>query len=59
MFGLFKSKSEKEKLNDKYKKLMKEAHRLSHSDRTASDMKQAEAQEVLKKIEELEKQEGN
>lgn len=51
--GLFSRKSEKEKLQDKYKKLVDEAYKLSHSDRRASDLKTAEADEVLKKIEAL------
>lgn len=53
MFGLFKSPSEKEKLQKQYKKLHEEAHRLSHSDRKAGDAKLAEAEEVAKKIEAL------
>ncbi|MEQ8624722.1 MAG: Lacal_2735 family protein [Vicingaceae bacterium] len=55
MFGIFKKKSPKEKLNLQYKKLLAEAHALSKSNRTASDAKQAEAQKVLEKIEALEK----
>jgi hypothetical protein len=51
--GLFSRKSEKEKLNDKYKKLIDEAYKLSHSDRRASDLKTAEADAVLKQIENL------
>lgn len=54
MFGIFKKKSEKEQLNAEYKKLSAEAHRLSTTDRKASDLKQAEAQEVLKKLDALE-----
>ena len=53
MFGLFKKKSPIDKLNDKYQKLMEESYRLSHSDRKASDLKRAEAEEVLKEIETL------
>ena len=53
MFGLFKKKSEKEKLETEYKKLIEEAYRLSHTDRKASDAKTAEADAVLKKIEAL------
>lgn len=53
MFGLFKKKSEKEKLQEQYKKLIEEAYKLSHSDRAASDRKTAEADELLKKIEAL------
>ena len=52
MFG-FKKKSEKEKLQAKYEKLIAEAYKLSHSDRKASDLKTAEADEILKKIESL------
>jgi hypothetical protein len=51
--GLFSRKSEKEKLNEKYKKLIDEAYKLSHSDRRASDLKTAEADAVLKQIEAL------
>ncbi len=51
MFGLFKKKSEKEKLEDQYEKLLAETHKLSTVNRTASDAKAAEADAVLKKIE--------
>lgn len=50
MFGLFTKKTEKEKLNEAYKKLLDKAHKLSHSDRTASDKLMAEAEEIAKKI---------
>lgn len=53
MFGLFKKTSEKEKLQKKYKKLLEEAYALSKSNRTASDAKTAEAEEMLKKIDNL------
>lgn len=53
MFGLFKKKSEKEKLQDKYQKLMEESHQLSKTDRAASDAKRAEAEEVIKKMEQM------
>lgn len=53
MFGLFKKKSEKEKLQEQYKKLIEEAYKLSHSDRAASDRKTAEADEILQKIDKL------
>jgi len=55
MFGFFKKKSKLDILNDKYEKLQKEAYQLSTSNRTQSDQKYAEAQEVLKEIEALEK----
>lgn len=53
MFGLFKKKSELEKLQEQYKSLLSEAHKLSTSNRSASDKKVAEAEEVLKKIDSL------
>lgn len=55
MFKLFKKKSKIELLNEKYEKLQKEAFELSTSNRTQSDLKYAEAQEVIKEIEALEK----
>ena len=56
MFGLFKKKSPVEKLNKKYQDLMSEAHRLSTTNRQASDAKFAEAQEVLGQIENIQKE---
>ncbi len=53
MFGLFKKKSEKEKLQELYAKLLKEAHTLSTTNRKLSDQKAFEAEEVMKKIEQL------
>lgn len=53
MFGLFKKKTEKEKLQAQYEKLMKEAHRLSTTNRAESDKTAALADEVAKKIEAL------
>ena len=52
--GLFSRKSPKEKLQAKYKKLMEESYKLSHSNRSAADDKAAEADAVLKEIEALE-----
>ena len=51
MFGLFKKKSEKDKLNEQYQKLMKESYDLSTSNRKLSDQKAYEAEEIMKKIE--------
>lgn len=51
MFGLFKKKSPKEKLQAKHKKLLEEAFTLSKTNRTASDAKIAEAETILKKLE--------
>lgn len=53
MFGLFKKKTEVEKLQEKYQKLMKEAFDLSKINRSESDNKYAEADEVQKQIEKL------
>ncbi len=53
MFGLFKKKSEKEKLQDQYKNLLKEAHQLSTTNRKMSDQKTFEAEEVMKQLEKL------
>ena len=57
MFGLFKKKSEKEILLKKYKTLAEEAFKLSHSNRTDSDAKTKEANDILEKIKALEAQE--
>ena len=54
MFNLFKKKTPIDLLNEKYKKLQKEAFELSTTNRMQSDLKYAEAQEVLKEIEALE-----
>lgn len=54
MFGLFKKKSKKDKLNKEYLNLLMEAKQLSTSNRKLSDQKYAEAQEVLKEIESIE-----
>lgn len=53
MFKIFNTKTELEKLQDKYAKLQKEAFELSKTDRSASDRKQLEAHEIEKKIAKL------
>ncbi|MDO6472800.1 Lacal_2735 family protein [Maribacter sp. 1_MG-2023] len=53
MFGLFKKKSEKEILQSEYEKLLKEAYTLSTTNRKLSDQKTFEADEIMKKIEQL------
>ncbi len=53
MLNIFKRKPEKEKLEDKYKKCLKEAHALSTVNRSASDLKIKEANEILELIEKL------
>ena len=51
MFGLFKKKTELEKLEIKYKALLKEAYDLSKIDRSKSYQKTFEADKVSKQIE--------
>ncbi len=53
LMGLFGKKSEKEKLQKQYEKLMKQSFDLSKTNRQASDQKAAEADEIAKKIEAL------
>ena len=54
MFGLFDSKTKK--LKKKYEQLLEEAYRLSHCDRKASDLKTAQAEDVLLQLKALEQQ---
>jgi hypothetical protein len=51
MFNIFKKKSEIDKLQDSYKKLMEEAYKLQSINRTDSDQKYVDADVILKKIE--------
>ena len=51
MFGLFKSK--KQKLIDKYNKLLKESYDLSNVSRKESYAKLAEANKILAEIENI------
>ena len=53
MFGIFKKKTEIEKLEIKYKALLKEAYDLSKTSRSESDKKTFEAEEISKQIEKL------
>ena len=55
MFGLFKKKTEVEKLQEQYKRKMKEGYDLQSIDRSASDQKYFEADQILQKIKTLEK----
>ncbi|MEJ6734305.1 MAG: Lacal_2735 family protein [Flavobacteriales bacterium] len=57
MFGLFKKKSEKDKLFELYDKKKKEAFILSKSNRKESDRLEKEAFDVLQKIEAIEAKE--
>jgi hypothetical protein len=58
MFNLFKKKSEIEKLDIEYKKLLSQAHQMSTSDRIQSDLLMSKADEIGKKIDSL-KNKGN
>jgi hypothetical protein len=51
MFGLFKKKTEKEKLQAEYEKLLKKSYDLSTVNRAESDKVAAKADELAKKIE--------
>ena len=53
MFGLFKKKSKKERLQEKYEELLKESYELSKTNRKESDKKAYEADLVAKEIEGL------
>ena len=53
MFGIFKKKSEKEKLQQRYEKLLKEAYTLSSTNRKESDKKTYEADLLAKEMEGL------
>ena len=55
MFGLFKQKSEVEKLQNQYEKLMTKYHKLSTVNRTEADKVYAMAQELVEHIEQAEK----
>jgi hypothetical protein len=51
MFGLFKKKTEEEKLQKLYTNTMEEAYKLQSINRTDSDKKYLEADNILKEIE--------
>ena len=53
MFGIFKKKTEVEKLKEKHVRLLKEAHQLSSVNRRKSDEKLSESEEVMKRIREI------
>ena len=52
---MFGSSNDKESLQKKYNQLMEESYKLSHSNRKKSDMKRGEAEEIGKRLDELEK----
>tara|TARA_B100000900_G_scaffold139902_1_gene118566 strand:- start:16811 stop:16978 length:168 start_codon:yes stop_codon:yes gene_type:complete len=52
MFGIFKKKSEKEKLQIKYQQLKEKAFKMSKINRKESDKLESKAQEILDMLEE-------
>lgn len=56
MFGLFKKRSQVDKLEKKHRQLLEEAFRLSKVNRAAGDAKYAEAQHIQEQIDLLQKQ---
>ena len=56
MFGLFKRKTEEEKLMDLYQKKKERAFKISKIDRQESDKLEKEANDILIKINNLESQ---
>ena len=55
MLGIFRKKTEADKLHKKYERLLKEAYDLSTVNRKESDSKYAEADRILSEIEALDK----
>jgi hypothetical protein len=56
MLGIFKKKTELDKLKKKHSKLLAEAYKLSHVNRKESDAKYAEADKLASEIERMEKE---
>jgi hypothetical protein len=52
--GIFRKKTEADRLRKRYQRLMEEAYRISRTDRKASDKKYAEADAVMQRIYDLE-----
>ncbi len=53
LFGLFKRKTEREKLLEQHKKLLEESFKLSKVNRRLSDEKATEADSLMKTIESM------
>ncbi|MGA0109726.1 MAG: Lacal_2735 family protein [Schleiferiaceae bacterium] len=56
MFSFFRKKSELDRLTEQYQSLLEESFKLSTSDRRASDLKRAEAEALIPRIDELKSQ---
>ena len=59
MFGLFKKKSEREKLLADYKKLKEQAFILSKTNRSESDKLEKEAHDISLKIDLIDKEKND
>jgi hypothetical protein len=55
MLNIFKKKNEADKLRKKHARLLKDAYRLSHTDRKKSDSLYSEADRIAREIEEAER----
>lgn len=53
LFSIFSKKTAKQKLEEQYKLLLKESFDLSKIDRSKSDAKRAEAEELMRQIEQI------
>ncbi|MEZ4756034.1 MAG: Lacal_2735 family protein [Flavobacteriales bacterium] len=51
MFNWFRKKDPEQQVMEQYRKLLAESHRLSTTDRRASDLKRAEAEALLDRSE--------
>lgn len=58
MFSLFRKKSELERLTEQYRSLLEASFKLSTTDRKASDLKRAEAEALVPRIDELRNAQG-
>jgi len=54
MFGLFKKKTEREKLNEEYMRLLEQSRKISTSNRKEADRLIGEAEKILDQIKVLE-----
>jgi hypothetical protein len=58
MFSFFRKKSELELLTEEYQALLEQSFKLSTVDRKASDLKRAEAEALIPRIDELKNAQG-
>ncbi len=58
MFSFFRKKSELERLTEEYQALLEQSFKLSTVDRKASDLKRAEAEALIPRIDELKTAQG-